>query len=72
MSLLEVQAHYGSAALVRLLGALFGFLLLRALRAPLLLVIRLLDAGTARMDALATGQSGPRATQSPPTAHAAV
>lgn len=74
MSLVQVQECYGTAALLRLLGALFGFLVLRALRAPLVLVIRALDAGTARMDALATGQSsGPDSSQSPPTsAQAAV
>lgn len=59
MSLVEVETRYGTAALVRLLAALSGFLLLRTLRAPLVLAARLLEAAAFRMDALATGQTGP-------------
>lgn len=59
MSLIEVQARYGTGALVRLLAALAGFLLLRTLRAPLVLAARLLEVAASRMDALATGHTGP-------------
>jgi len=59
MSLVEVHTRYGTWPLLRLVGALVGFLLLRALRAPLVLLTRLLDAGAVRMDCWATGQAGP-------------
>lgn len=52
----EVLARYGTTALLRLLGALALFLTLHLLRAPLLVVVRVLAAAMARVDAYAAGQ----------------
>ncbi|GAA1208867.1 hypothetical protein [Prauserella alba] len=59
MSLFEVQATYGTPALLRLLAGLAGFLLLHLIRLPLVLATRVLDAATRRMDAIARPPAPP-------------
>lgn len=68
MSASDVVAKYGTTALVRLLLAVALYLLLRALRWPVLLAVRLLDVALRRVDLyLAAGpalaDTGPHAQE---------
>lgn len=60
MSLSQVHATHGTTALLKLLGAIVGFLLLQLVRLPLVLLVRVLDAAVRRMDTIAQPSTPPR------------
>lgn len=59
MSATDVLSRYGTAALLRFLGAVAVFVALHLLRLPFLLIARLLEVGMGRVDAYLTGTTGP-------------
>lgn len=73
MSAFDVLDRYGTAALLRFLGAVALFVALHLVRLPFVLLARVLEVGMGRVDgyltgALATGSGS--ATQPPgPSAH---
>ncbi|PXY31105.1 hypothetical protein [Prauserella muralis] len=57
MSTFDVLARYGTAALLRFVGAVVLFLLLHLARIPLVLLARVLEIAMRRIDAYAARQA---------------
>lgn len=69
MSAFDVLDRYGTAALLRFLGAVALFVALHLVRLPFVLLARVLEVGMGRVDGYLTGALG-TATQPPgPSAH---
>lgn len=72
MSANDVLDRYGTAALLRFVGAVVLFTLLHLLRWPFVLLARLLEIGMGRIDAYLTGTTttrpatGPQSTATAP------
>ena len=65
MSAFDVLERYGTAALLRFLGAVAMFVALRLLRLPFVLVCRLLEVGMRRVDVYLTTAATARAYTGP-------
>ncbi|WP_216209157.1 hypothetical protein [Amycolatopsis aidingensis] len=57
MSLFDVLARFGTAALLRFVGAVLLFLLLHLVRIPVVLVARVLEGVLRRLDGYAARQA---------------
>lgn len=68
MSAFDVLDRYGTAALLRFLGAVALFVALHLLRLPFVLLARLLEAGMGRVDGYLSGAL--TSTAAPPPAGA--
>lgn len=68
MSAFDVLDRYGTAALLRFLGAVALFVGLHLLRLPFVLLARLLEVGMGRVDGYLTGALTAGGTAGPPPA----
>jgi hypothetical protein len=63
MTTFEVLNRYGTAALLRFVGAVLLFCVLHLVRLPLVLLARVLEVSMRRVDAYATRQAAHRPTR---------
>lgn len=72
MSAFDVLDRYGTAALLRFLGAVALFVALHLLRLPFVLLARVLEVGMGRVDGYLTGAlTSPAGQTEPPPARSA-